>query len=598
MPRKYKKKLGSRPYKNYTKETLCNALTEIRNQTLSMRRAADKYGIPVATLSNKCNDKHSKKYGGQLALLDKEEADLKTVLKTLSVWRSPLSLMEIRMLIKTMLDKAGKANPMFKNNMPGDDWVRSFLSRHTELTQRITQNIKLARAEVSEETINQYFDNLEESLQGVPPSNIWNYDETNFTDEPGRKKAVVKRGMKYPERAMNASKASISVMFCGNGIGTVLPPYVVYKSEHLWERWCQGGPSGSRFNRTKSGWFDSHSFQDWFKSTFLPAAKRQSGLKIIIGDNLSSHLDLSIIKICEKENIRFVFLPPNTTHLTQPLDVAFYRPLKRAWRSILSEWKEKTKVATALPKDEFPKHLRELEERINPRQANNLISGFRACGIIPIDRSMVLRKLPTTSTEAISNQVLNDSVLELLRERNAPSTSRRKKRSRVNVEPGRSVCTDDFPESVSDSSKEETAEPSHEEEPESESSAGDLEEETGTIASSSGSRETNFTGVYVVSEDAIRAGHWLLVNFASETFRIKAYIGQVQTITCTARRNKEFEACFLRSKSQRICDKNLFVYPEEMEICEFTFDKVIGRVENPEILRRGVLKFAIDSHKW
>ena len=73
---------------------------------------------------------------------------------------------------------------------------------------------------MNEDVINNFFDNLEESLEGIPASNIWNYDETNFTDEPDRKRAVVKRGMKYPERAMNSTKASISVMFCGNGVGT------------------------------------------------------------------------------------------------------------------------------------------------------------------------------------------------------------------------------------------------------------------------------------------------------------------------------------------------------------------------------------------
>ena len=125
-------------------------------------------------------------------LTAREEDDLQSVLTSLSIWRAPLSLMEIRMLVKSIMDKEGKSYARFKDNMPGDDWVRSFLSRHEDLTQRITQNIKISRAEVNEDVINNFFDNLEESLEGIPASNIWNYDETNFTDEPGRKRAVVK----------------------------------------------------------------------------------------------------------------------------------------------------------------------------------------------------------------------------------------------------------------------------------------------------------------------------------------------------------------------------------------------------------------------
>jgi hypothetical protein len=37
---------------------------------------------------------------------------------------------------------------------------------------------------------------------------------------------------------------------------------------------------------------------------------------------------------------RFIFLPENSTHLLQPLDVSVFAPMKRKWREILSEWKE------------------------------------------------------------------------------------------------------------------------------------------------------------------------------------------------------------------------------------------------------------------
>ena len=109
MPRKHKRKLGSREYKNYTEETLQNALDDIESQTLSMRQAATRYNIPVATLSNKWNGKHVKKSGGQNVLTAREEEDLQSVLTSLSIWRAPLSLMEIRMLVKSMLDKEAVA---------------------------------------------------------------------------------------------------------------------------------------------------------------------------------------------------------------------------------------------------------------------------------------------------------------------------------------------------------------------------------------------------------------------------------------------------------------------------------------------------------
>jgi len=66
--------------------------------------------------------------------------------------------------------------------MPGKDCADGFLIRHKEqLSIRLCQNIKRVVAI---------------SLAGVPPSNILNYDETNLTDDPGRRKVITKRGCK------------------------------------------------------------------------------------------------------------------------------------------------------------------------------------------------------------------------------------------------------------------------------------------------------------------------------------------------------------------------------------------------------------------
>ncbi|KAK6167093.1 hypothetical protein SNE40_021197 [Patella caerulea] len=130
-------------------------------------------------------------------------------------------------------------------------------------------------------------------------------------------------------------------MMCGSAHGDLLPVYTVYKSAELWDTWCEGGPkgkpfcedrccaSGARFNRSKSGWFEARTFSDWFFTTFLPHAKRLAGKTVLIGDNLSSHFTSEILKSCEENNIAFVCLPPNSTHICQPLDVSFFAPMKR-----------------------------------------------------------------------------------------------------------------------------------------------------------------------------------------------------------------------------------------------------------------------------
>lgn len=73
MPRTYKKAAGCRPYANYTEDMLENALKEIRDKRISIRAAANKYGIHRNTLMNKLHGKHTAQIGGQTVFSHEEE---------------------------------------------------------------------------------------------------------------------------------------------------------------------------------------------------------------------------------------------------------------------------------------------------------------------------------------------------------------------------------------------------------------------------------------------------------------------------------------------------------------------------------------------
>lgn len=155
--------------------------------------------------------------------------------------------------------------------MPGHEFVMPFLKHHKSLlSSKMCQNIKRSRAKVDHDTINQYFDELQQSMNGVLPNLAINYDVTNITDDPGCKKVVVRRGCRHPERIVDSTKSSTSVMFAAAGDGTLLPPYVTYKAENLYTTWTESGPKGTVYNRSKSGWFTLEIFEDWFRRIALP----------------------------------------------------------------------------------------------------------------------------------------------------------------------------------------------------------------------------------------------------------------------------------------------------------------------------------------
>lgn len=161
--------------------------------------------------------------------------------------------------------------------MPGHEWYNLFIKRHSSLLKpRLAENIR-SKAAVSRTVINAYFDNLAVTLENIPPQNIVNYDDTNFIDDPGRTKVLIRKNAKQADSIMDSSKSSTSVMFCVDASGGMLPPYVVYNSLQMWGPWTLGGPDRCRYNRSPSGWFDQSIFGDWFQTIIIPHFRRLEG---------------------------------------------------------------------------------------------------------------------------------------------------------------------------------------------------------------------------------------------------------------------------------------------------------------------------------
>jgi hypothetical protein len=100
-------------------------------------------------------------------------------------------------------------------------------------------------------------------------------------------------------------------MLAGNVPGEMVPPMVVYKALNIYS-WCERGPKGALYS-CSSGWFDSYQFEKWFFELMLPILKRKVGKKMLIGDNLSSHISAAVVEVCRQHDIQFVCLPPNST---------------------------------------------------------------------------------------------------------------------------------------------------------------------------------------------------------------------------------------------------------------------------------------------
>ena len=178
----------------------------------------------------------------------------------------------------------------------------------------------------------------------------------------------------------------------------------------------RGAPPGTKFNRTKSGWFDEGTLECFFNDILLPRIKKQEGAHAM---KIYPLISVSVVRKYERRNVKFICLPPNSTHLTQPLDVAYFKPLKTSWCSILNDF-QKTKFGqkeSAIPKDIFPLLLNQLVKALEEGNGKaDLIKGFKKCGIAPIDVTPLLARIPgpENSTKQDDAVAADQSLINIL----------------------------------------------------------------------------------------------------------------------------------------------------------------------------------------
>uniref|UniRef100_A0A6P7F1X7 Uncharacterized protein LOC114325697 n=1 Tax=Diabrotica virgifera virgifera TaxID=50390 RepID=A0A6P7F1X7_DIAVI len=103
MGRTYKRQLGSGTYGNFNEEHVNQALQDVLENGLSLRKAAKKYKLSYGTLNNKYHGRKIKKIGGQSVFTYEEEVAIINSILTCADWGYPLSAMDLRMFVKSFL---------------------------------------------------------------------------------------------------------------------------------------------------------------------------------------------------------------------------------------------------------------------------------------------------------------------------------------------------------------------------------------------------------------------------------------------------------------------------------------------------------------
>jgi hypothetical protein len=198
------------------------------------------------------------------------------------------------------------------------------------------------------------------------------------------------------------------VLECICADGSKISPLVIFKGESIQTSWI---PSESETNSdwgwssNTKGWTCDAIGEDWITTVFEPATHTDS-TRLLIVDGHGSHVTAPFIRFCIDHNILVLLLPPHSSHLTQPLDVGIFSPLKRR----MSE--ELDKILrygfSNIKKFEWANCYR--IARPSAMERSNIKSAWSGAGLIPFNPRKVIRRINGTLSEHETTLINNPNI--------------------------------------------------------------------------------------------------------------------------------------------------------------------------------------------
>ncbi|KAK1843585.1 transposase [Colletotrichum chrysophilum] len=229
---------------------------------------------------------------------------------------------------------------------------------------------------------------------GINNEDLYNFDETGFMMGVITGSMVVTRADRHgkAKSVQPGNREWATVIECINSRGWCIPPFVIVRGSYHLANWSteSGFPGDWVIKPTTNGWNDNETGLDWIKHFEKHTRAHAKGVyRMLIIDGHESHLSAEFDEYCKQNNIITVSMPPHSSHLLQPLDIALYSPLKRAYGDEINLFIKSS--VNHITKSEFFVAFYKAHNKIFTNE--NIKSAFRGAGILPWDPNHVIGKL-------------------------------------------------------------------------------------------------------------------------------------------------------------------------------------------------------------
>ena len=240
------------------------------------------------------------------------------------------------------------------------------------------------------ESLANYFDLLEVTLKENEifddALRIYNCDETSIPLSPASLKVIDRVGAKNPSYISGNSKGQVTVLACSCANGSVIPPFVIFDHKTLTPELTKEEIPGTLYGLFSNDWIDMKLFSAWFFDHFLKYVPKYRPLLLLL-DGHASHYCPEVKRIAAREKVIISTLPPNTTHMTQPLHRGCFSPLKIHWRQAVQAFV----AVNHQPTTRFDFSALFAEVWVTAMSMKNVMSGFRVCGVCPFSKEAVIK---------------------------------------------------------------------------------------------------------------------------------------------------------------------------------------------------------------
>ena len=271
-------------------------------------------------------------------------------------------------------------------------WCLSFLKRYSFCIKRssvVGQKLK----ENNRDGYNKFFRTLYSLRKNLGEcegyANLFNMDEIPIYFNLISKNEVAKIGERYVNVIRQYSEGiKFSVILCISAIGEKLPPLIVFKgknneyTERLLNKITKSKIREVYSICCENTWGDRTAYIYWLKNIFfkyqLPDNRYQ---KILVVDRGTTIYEDDFIHWYNKNNSKYVLVPPGLTKFTQPLDKGIIEKFRKRMLYWNVDFKIKNQYMRRQTEEEIIDKILDLWYDENFITKNEIIQAFKDSGI-------------------------------------------------------------------------------------------------------------------------------------------------------------------------------------------------------------------------